>query len=254
MAYLSAAGIEACLQYLAATYPAICQLIVLPEPSVEGRTSRAVKISHGGGERHGVLFIGGVHARELVNPDTLVGWALDLCEAYTANTGLTYGPKVFDASTIKRGHYVRVSGSVIGNDDSGNPGVYVNHQWLMHAGIGPEIKSGVDAKTAFAAPAVAPTGMAPVPQTAAQAAFIAPPAPALPPRAAPPPAAPSASTQTVVQPSASFIAPPAAPAAPTPPPPPAAPRWDAAKAGNTYEAFKAAGWSDDQMRAAGYLA
>lgn len=101
MAYLSAAGIEACLQYLAATYPAICQIIVLPEPSVEGRTSRAIKISHGGGDRHGVLFIGGVHARELVNPDTLVGWALDVCEAYTTNTGLAYGPKVFEASTIK---------------------------------------------------------------------------------------------------------------------------------------------------------
>jgi carboxypeptidase T len=101
MAYLSAASIEACLQYLAATYPTICQLIVLPEPSVEGRTSRAVKISKGSGDRHGVLFIGGVHARELVNPDLLAGWALDLCEAYTTNTGLTYGPKTFEASTVK---------------------------------------------------------------------------------------------------------------------------------------------------------
>lgn len=36
-----------------------------------------------------------------MNPDLLVGWALDLCEAYTANTGLTYGSKVFDASTIQ---------------------------------------------------------------------------------------------------------------------------------------------------------
>lgn len=101
MAYLSAASVEACLQYLAATYPAICQLSVLPELSVEGRTSRAIKIATGGGERHGVLVIGGVHARELVNPDLLVGWALDLCEAYTTNTDLTYGPKVYAASTVK---------------------------------------------------------------------------------------------------------------------------------------------------------
>ena len=101
MAYLSTAAIEACVQYLAATYPAICQLIVLPEPSVQGRTSRAIKIAKGGGDRHGVLFLGGVHARELVNPDALLAWCLDLCEAYTTNTGLTYGPKVFEASTVK---------------------------------------------------------------------------------------------------------------------------------------------------------
>lgn len=101
MAYLTTAGIEACIQFLAANYPSICQLIVLPEPSVQGRTSRALKISSGGGTRHGVLFIGGVHARELVNPDTLVAWALDLCEAYTNNTGLTYGPKTYEAGTIQ---------------------------------------------------------------------------------------------------------------------------------------------------------
>lgn len=101
MAYLSTASIESCLQYLASTYPAICQLIVLPELSVEGRTSRAVKIASGGGERHGVLLIGGVHARELVNPDTLLAWSLDLCDAYTNNTDLTYGPKVYAASTVK---------------------------------------------------------------------------------------------------------------------------------------------------------
>jgi carboxypeptidase T len=101
VAYLTAAGIEACVQFLAAAYPSICQLIVLPELSVEGRTSRALKISKGGGNRHGVLFIGGVHARELVNPDTLVAWAFDLCDAYTNNTDLTYGPKVYEAATIK---------------------------------------------------------------------------------------------------------------------------------------------------------
>ena len=101
MAYLTAAGIEACVQFLATTYPSICQLIVLPELSVEGRTSRALKISKGGGSRHGVLFIGGVHARELVNPDLLVAWAFDLCDAYTNNTGLTYGPRVYEASTVQ---------------------------------------------------------------------------------------------------------------------------------------------------------
>src|SRR5712692_5235552 len=100
--YLSAAGIEACLQWLAATYPAICQLILLPELSVEGRTCRCVKIANGAGsDRHGVLFLGGVHAREIVNPDLLVNWALAVCDAYTRNVGLTFGGKSYAASDVQ---------------------------------------------------------------------------------------------------------------------------------------------------------
>lgn len=100
--YLSAAGIESALTYLASAYPAICQLIVLPETSIEGRVSRAVKISNGAGiARPGILIIAGVHARELVNPDLLVALGLKLCEAYTTDTGLTFGGKSYDASIIK---------------------------------------------------------------------------------------------------------------------------------------------------------
>ncbi len=100
--YLTATGIESSLQYLASTYPSICQLIIMPEQSIEGRTIRAVKIAKGtGANRRGVLFIGGVHARELVNPDLLVSLALKLCQSYTAGTGLTFGGKSFAASTIK---------------------------------------------------------------------------------------------------------------------------------------------------------
>lgn len=172
----------------------------------------------------------------------------------------SYAPKCSDAAfndidgtAIKRGHFVRVAGSVVGNGDTGNPGVYVNHMRVMHAGIGPEITSGVDAKTAFAAPAAAPAGMSPVPQNAAQAAFAAP-APA-----APAPPAPSAAPAPLpppvaVAPAPSFIAPPVAPAAPTPPPPPVAgPVWKG-PTGTTYEMYKAANWSDEQMRAGGLLA
>ena len=100
--YLTASGIETCLQFLSSTYPSICQLIVMPESSVEGRTIRAVKLAKGTGpNRRGVLLIGGVHARELVNPDMLATLALKLCQAYTTNTGLTFGGKTYVASTIK---------------------------------------------------------------------------------------------------------------------------------------------------------
>ena len=102
MAYLSATAIEDCIQWLAVAYPAITNLIVLPEQSVEGRTIRALKIASGEGcNRRGVLFIGGTHARELINPDLLVALALKLCQAYTNNTGLTFGGKSYTSASIK---------------------------------------------------------------------------------------------------------------------------------------------------------
>lgn len=100
--YLSSSGIEACLVYLANTYPGLCSLITLPETTPEGRTQRAVKIGKGSGSgRQGVLLISGLHARELVNPDAMVGLALKLCQAYSAKTGLSFGGKSFTATDIK---------------------------------------------------------------------------------------------------------------------------------------------------------
>src|SRR5712691_5739843 len=100
--YLTAAGLESCMTYLARTYPAICHLVTLPETSIEGRVSRAVKIAHGtGATRPGILVISGVHAREVVNPDMLAGFGIKLCQAYTAGTGLTFGGKTYDASIVK---------------------------------------------------------------------------------------------------------------------------------------------------------
>lgn len=100
--YLSAAGIESCILYLANTYPTICQLILLPERTEEGRRSRAIKIAKGrGANRRGVLFIGGVHAREIVNPDLLVTLALRLLNAYSTNSALNIGGKNYSAGIVK---------------------------------------------------------------------------------------------------------------------------------------------------------
>jgi carboxypeptidase T len=101
MPYLTSAAVEKAVQWLATTYPSIATVHVMPEKSFEGRTIRALKIAGGGGSRNGILFLGGVHARELVNPDLLVSLAADLCSAYTGGTGLTYGGKEFDAQTVK---------------------------------------------------------------------------------------------------------------------------------------------------------
>jgi carboxypeptidase T len=102
MPYLSTAAIEGAVQYLATAYPAIFQLITLPEQSVEGRTIHALKIASGSGpDRRGVLFLGGVHARELVNPDALITLATRICQSYTNNTDVVLGGKTYPASTVK---------------------------------------------------------------------------------------------------------------------------------------------------------
>lgn len=102
MPYMSVAAIDAAVDHIIATYPAIAQAVALPEASVEGRAIKAFRIAHGGGvQRTGVLFLGGSHARELINPETLISLALRLCAAYSANTGLAFGPKTYAAASIQ---------------------------------------------------------------------------------------------------------------------------------------------------------
>lgn len=100
--YLKSSAIEACLVWLHGNFPGLTQLVQLPETSVEGRVTRAFRIrSAGGGDRNGVLLIGGTHARELINPDLLAGLALKLCWAYTNGTGLTFGGKAWSATDVR---------------------------------------------------------------------------------------------------------------------------------------------------------
>lgn len=101
--YHDAASIALVLWILSIKYPSICKLYHLPEPSHEGRVITYVKISGGTGtNRQGVLFIGGVHGEELVNPDLLASLAFDLCRAYREGAGLEYGGKSFSSSYIKQ--------------------------------------------------------------------------------------------------------------------------------------------------------
>lgn len=99
--YLSPTAVEAGLVHLASTYPAIARTLVVPETSVEGRVIRAVRIGAGSGERNGALLVGGTHARELINPDLLLRFALGLCDAYSNRTGLTYGRKAWSAAEVR---------------------------------------------------------------------------------------------------------------------------------------------------------
>jgi len=107
MPYMSVAAIDAAIDHVAATFPALARTIVLPERSVEGRIVKALRIAGGSSagsqpdSRTGVLFVGGIHARELVNPETLVEFALRLCTARAGSTGLAFGPKTYSATDVQ---------------------------------------------------------------------------------------------------------------------------------------------------------
>lgn len=192
-------------------------------------------------------------------------------EGYPGNWVITFkgsfAPKVYNANNeqildpkaVKRGDYVRVAGSARANGKQTKPGVYVNHSLIQLCGYGEEISSGPDAATAFAAPAHLPAGASATP-VAPSGGMPAPdgvpmPAPAGVPTPGSAPA-PMPGFGAVPQGVPANGAPPIAPAPLAPPPPAAAPPVKTTKPGcpHTYEQLVAAGWNDEQMRAAGHLA
>jgi carboxypeptidase T len=100
--YLNVTEVESALIGLATNYPELTQLITLEYKTYEGRTCRALRIGTGSdGTKTGVLFIGGVHAREWGSCEICINFAADVLEAYTKGTGLVYGGKSFPSKRIK---------------------------------------------------------------------------------------------------------------------------------------------------------
>ena len=98
-----------------------------------------------------------------------------------------YAPadEIHDENAIKPGYYVRVAGTVEGNDNAQKPGIYVNLSMVELCGFGPEIVSGPDAAATFGqagAPVLPPGASAmpqpvgPMPTPAVDAATYVPPA------------------------------------------------------------------------------
>ena len=106
-----------------------------------------------------------------------------------------FPPKVYDDKVelciipdyIKKGYYVRVAGSVNGNENVQKPGVYMNYEMVKFEEVGTVITTGPDAKAAFGAPATPATPAAPVAPVTPPAAPVAPPAAPVAPPAAPAP-------------------------------------------------------------------
>ncbi len=103
MPYLNVEEIESAVIALAATYPGTCELITLPNLTVDGRTTNAMRIALGAeDDRPAVFFVGGQHPAEWGSGDICISFATDLLEAYAANTGLTYGSQTYPASVVRR--------------------------------------------------------------------------------------------------------------------------------------------------------
>lgn len=99
--YRTVAQLDSIGSLLATWFPSYFTRIALPEQSVEGRTVYALRLrAGGGGERRGVLLVGGTHARELMNPDAIIELAVDLFVSYRNGTDIVYGGKRWAASDI----------------------------------------------------------------------------------------------------------------------------------------------------------
>jgi len=167
-----------------------------------------------------------------------------------------FAPKIFTADgsaplaepgAVKLGHFVEVFGSVDGNNNTQNPGVFMNHNMVAYSGYGPEIVRGPDPTAVGFGKGPAPTGMTTTPPPALRPppapAVATPPAPAIPPAAVAIPAAVAPPAPTAVAPHPGIL---------TPPPPPAGPVWKGAP-GTTRAQYEAVGWSEAQMRANGLI-
>lgn len=99
--YRTVAALDQLGGSLAQAFPQHCQRFQLPELSVLGRPVFALRVRAGAGEnRRGVLLVGGVHARELMNPDALIELAVALIVSYRNGSDIVLGGRVWPASDI----------------------------------------------------------------------------------------------------------------------------------------------------------
>ena len=100
--YRTVAQINSVMGFLAAAFPQMCTRIEAPHKSVQGRPIFLLRIQGGSAtNRRSILIVGGMHARELMNPDAIVDLQLDLMLAYLNGTGITIGGRSWSALDIK---------------------------------------------------------------------------------------------------------------------------------------------------------
>jgi murein tripeptide amidase MpaA len=100
--YRTVAQLDSIARILAVWFPGYFTLIQLPESSVQGRPVYALRLrAGGGGERRGVMVVGGTHSRELMNPDAIIELAVDLFLSHINGTDIVYGGRRWTATEVK---------------------------------------------------------------------------------------------------------------------------------------------------------
>ena len=100
--YRTVAQLDSVMNILSSFFPALCTRVELPNRSIQGRPIYALRMHAGSAtNRRGVLIAGGLHARELMNPDAIADLQLDLALAYLNETGITLGGRSWSATDIK---------------------------------------------------------------------------------------------------------------------------------------------------------
>lgn len=103
MSYLTYDELETGIRLLAESFQKHCELVQLPNNSVETRPIYALAIGDDRGPaKRTAIYVGGIHAREWVPPDALLYLCADLLEARTSGTGLTYGKARISAEDISQ--------------------------------------------------------------------------------------------------------------------------------------------------------
>lgn len=182
--------------------------------------------------------------------------------------------QVTETDYIKAGHFVEVAGTVDGNGSQSQPGIYLNHSMVCFRAYGPEIVFGPDVNEAGFGQSALPAGasMTPPPSSIPMPAAIPANTASVAAVPVPAPSATSASIPAIpVTPNPAFLQVPASAAAPLPaipaslaasvaapipqPPAPASPSrtMTALAQGASYEAFIAAGWTEANLIAQGYM-
>jgi len=102
VAYLRVDQLYLLMGVLSSFFPEVCTAFLMPHASVLGRSIMGLHIHAGSSTgRRGVFIVGGMHARELMNPDAIVELQIDLVLAYVDGKGITYGGKSWSANEIK---------------------------------------------------------------------------------------------------------------------------------------------------------
>ena len=100
--YRTVAQLDMVMNTLGTDFPELCTRVEMPNRSVQRRPIHALRFHAGTAtDRRGVLVVGGMHARELMNPDAIVDLMIELILAYTENQDITLGGKTWRARELK---------------------------------------------------------------------------------------------------------------------------------------------------------